>query len=90
MPRARLRKPSLAGGAAGGRAAETDAELWEGAARLVERLGDFDWETVKAKLDELDEYLLLNKRSFYCLGDRIRGRPDPYAPIDIESIYAPK
>ena len=59
-------------------AAATDAEFWKEIARRVERLGDLDLDQARQALEDLDLYLLVNKRSFYCVGDRIRQKPDPW------------
>jgi hypothetical protein len=48
-------------------------------ARLVARLGSFEWDVAKAANDALDLYLLAHKLSWYDVADRILQRPDPWA-----------
>jgi hypothetical protein len=75
-----------------GLAATVDANnLWDHAAQLIERLGSPDWDCARGALDALDEHLLQHKRSFYCLANRIRGRPEwePITESNIEDVYRP-
>lgn len=68
--------------------------MWDRAADFIQRLGSPLWEIAREALADLDEYLLIHKRSFLCLADRVAGRPDawpkPVTAETIESVYRPK
>ena len=74
--------------------AATDAELWEGIAQCVARLGSPDLHQAREALEDLDRYLLVNKRSTYDVADRIRQKPDPWGtPVtadNAEDVFMPR
>jgi hypothetical protein len=59
--------------------------LWDRAAAIVARLGSPIWDVAREALADLDEYLLMHRRSFYCLADRVAGKVEP-VPITHENI----